>query len=187
MMKSGGPRTQFAVREVRSETELAGCTALDHSYTTDYVWQVDMREDQDSTTVRFRVIHLPRAMAVDYPHGTEALLRSWKERDCFLVAVSGDVLLGYVNMRIQPDGVRGWIHDLVVGKPFRRRRIGSALLEQACYWAEIHGITRVTIELQTKNYPGIQFVVAQGFTFSGYNDAHYLNRDIAVFFSRNLR
>ena len=179
-------RGQFTVRELRSDAELALCLALDHSYATDYVWQVDIREDSDDMTVRFRVVRLPRIMAVEYPRDRASLASSWEKRDCFLVAAADDLVLGYVNMRVDVVHTKGWIQDLVVGKPFRRRRIGSALLEQAARWAKLRQVDHLTLEMQTKNHPGITFAQAQGFVFCGFNDHYYTNQDIAVFFGKAL-
>jgi ribosomal protein S18 acetylase RimI-like enzyme len=183
---SSRKRSQFTVRELRSETELSLCLDLDHSYTTDYVWQVDMREDGGDMAVRFRMVRLPRVMVVDYPRDRASLASSWEKRDCFLVAAADDIVLGYVNMRVDAAHTKGWIQDLVVGKPFRRRRIGSALLEQAARWAKLRNIDHLTLEMQTKNHPGITFVQTQGFAFCGFNDHYYTNQDIAVFFGKTL-
>jgi len=179
-------RSQFIVRELRSEAELSLCLALDHSYSTDHVWQMDMREEGSDMTIRFRVVRLPRVMAVDYPRDRASLASSWEKRDCFLVAVADDLVLGYVNMRVDVAHTKGWIQDLVVGRPFRRRRIGSALLEQVARWAKLRHIDHLTLEMQTKNHPGIVFAQAQGFVFCGFNDHYYTNQDIAVFFGKTL-
>jgi ribosomal protein S18 acetylase RimI-like enzyme len=178
--------TQFVVREVRNEQELALCLDLDHTYVTDYVWQMDLREENDDMVVRFRTVRLPRNMLVPYPRSGQNLRESWQEHDCFLVAAVEDVILGYVNVRAGAVPTTGWIHDLVVGEPFRRRRIGSALLEQAERWARLRHIEHLTIELQTKNFPGITFIQSQGFVFCGFNDHYYPNQDIAVFFGKSL-
>jgi hypothetical protein len=45
----------------------------------------------------------------------------------------------------------------------------------------------MTIEIQTKNYPGIIFCQQRGFAFCGFNDRLFPNQDIAVFFSQALR
>ncbi len=177
--------TQFIVREVRGEAELALCARLDHTYETDYVWQMDARQDGDEQAIRFRTVRLPRRIRAAYPRDASMLLASWAQRDCFLVAAVDQYVLGYVNMRVDPHR-RGWIHDLVVGAPLRRRRIGSALLEQATRWAVLHGLLALTIETQTKNFPGIMFASSKGFTFSGFNDQYYSNQDIALFFSKRL-
>jgi GNAT superfamily N-acetyltransferase len=179
-------RSQFVVRELHGDTELVQCAQLDHTYLTDHVWQTDVREENEQIVVRFRTVRLPRSMSAVYPRDHDDLFRLWEKRDCFLVAAAGDVLLGYINMRIGADRSKAWIHDLVVGKPFRRRRVGSALLEQAERWAALHNIHHLTIDMQTKNFPGIQFARAQGFTFCGYNDHYYINQDIALFFGKNM-
>lgn len=177
---------QFVVREPRDTQELGLCLNLDHTYFTEYVWQMDMREENEDMVVRFRTVRLPRRMLVTYPRDSQSLRDSWQEHDCFLVAAVENVVLGYVNLRIGAVPTTGWIYDLIVGEPFRRRRIGSALLEQVERWARLRHIEHLTIELQTKNYPGISFVQSQGFTFCGFNDHYYPNQDIAVFFGKNL-
>jgi GNAT superfamily N-acetyltransferase len=179
-------RSQFIVREIQSQAELALCLALDHSYATDHVWQMDLRDEGEETVVRYRTVRLPRLMDVPYPRERDQLVVSWKKLDCFLVAEAGNIILGYANLRIDTVPTRGWIQDLVVGKAYRRRRIGSALLEQVTRWALLHQIDHLTLEMQTKNYPAIQFARAKGFVFCGFNDRHYLDQDIAVFFGKKL-
>lgn len=176
---------QFIVREVRGDNELTACSRLDHSCETDFVWQLDVRQDADETLVRFRTVRLPRTVRAIYPRDPDSLLAAWQKRDCFLVAAVDDVILGYVNMQVD-TARRGWLADLVVGAPLRRRRIGSALLEQATRWAMLHNLHTLTIETQTKNFPGINFALSKGFTFCGFNDHYYTNRDIALFFSKRL-
>lgn len=177
-------RSQFVVRELKSEAELAACLALEHPYETDHVWQMDVRENGSDIGIRFRVVRLPRVMSVDYPRDHDEQMRAWQRRDCFLVAEADGVLLGYINMRIDADPTRAWVRDLVVSAPFRRRHIGSALLDQANRWAKLRRLRRLTLEMQTKNYPAIQFAHKKGFVFCGFNDRYYSNGDIAVFFDR---
>lgn len=179
-------RSQFIVRQLKSDDELKVCLALDLGFVTDHVWQMDVREESDDMSIRFRVVRLPREMRVEYPRDEVELQRSWRTRDCFLVAEADGVVLGFVNLRVDADGTRGWIRDLVVSEPFRRRHIGSALLEQALRWAAMHQIRQLTLEMQTKNYPAIQFARARGFAFCGFNDRYYANQDIALFFDRHL-
>jgi GNAT superfamily N-acetyltransferase len=177
---------QFIVHELKNEKDLASCLQLDHTYMTDHVWQMDVREESEGIVVRFRTARLPREIQVAYPRDLQSLMASWHRRDCFLVATADDVLLGYINMKMDAIRTTGWIYDLVVGKPFRGRRIGSALLEQAARWARLHNIHHIILETQTKNMPGINFAQKQGFTFCGFNDRYYANQDIALFFSKTL-
>jgi ribosomal protein S18 acetylase RimI-like enzyme len=179
-------RSQFMVRQLRTDAELIHCLDLDHAYITDYVWQVDVREENDDIAVRFRTVRLPRTMQVPYPRDRQTLAKAWEQRDCFLVATVDEVVLGYVNMRVDATHAKGWIHDLVIGEPFRRRRIGSALLEQTFRWAQLRDLQQLTMEMQTKNYPAIRFAQVHGFVFCGFNDHYYTNQDIALFFGKGL-
>lgn len=183
-------RSQFIVRTLRPDTDFAACAHLDHAYTTDHVWQMDLREEQETVLARFRTVRLPRMMDVPYPHDPAALSQRQQPADCFLVAATGDnkeIVLGYVHMRVDATHpATGWINDLVVGKAFRRRKIGSALLEQAQHWAQLHTIRQIRLEMQTKNYPAIQFAQTHGFVFCGFNDHYYANQDIALFFTKTI-
>jgi ribosomal protein S18 acetylase RimI-like enzyme len=51
-------------------------------------------------------------------------------------------------------------------------------------WARERNLSRLMLDLQTKNYPAISFVQKHGFQFCGYNERYYSNGDIALFFSR---
>lgn len=185
MTKSQG-RTQFIVRELKTETDMSLCARLDHNNVTDYVWQMDVRRETEELAVRFRTVRLPRSMPIAYPRDEDTLIRSWVKPDCFLVATTGEAILGYVNMRVDASQTKGWIHDLVVDSRVRRRKIGSALLEQTIRWAYLHHIAQITLEMQTKNYPGIRFALKHGFEFCGFNDRYYTNQDITLFFGKNL-
>ncbi len=181
------PRSQFTVRELHSEEELAECLAIERSYLSDHVWQMDVRDERGEIAVRFRSVRLPRMVAVEYPRTAESLLHLWRQRDCFLVALAEGVILGYVNVRIRPGEQGAWVEDLVVNAPFRRHKIGSALLEQAGKHAHDRGVRHLMLAVQTKNYPAISFAQANGLVFCGYNDHYFSNQDIAIFFTKNLR
>jgi GNAT superfamily N-acetyltransferase len=90
-------------------------------------------------------------------------------------------------LTIQPEHGLAWVGDLVVDRPKRRRGIGTALLKAAAQWGCRYDLVRLTVEVQTKNYPAIQFCQACGLTFSGYNDHYWPSEDIAVFFAGRLR
>ena len=57
--------------------DLEACEALDHSYNTDRVWQMDARETNEAVAVTFRVARLPREIRVPYPRQGEELVAGW--------------------------------------------------------------------------------------------------------------
>ena len=169
--------------------DLEICATLDHSTSTDHVWQMEHNDFDGRLSISFRTARLPRSMRVRYPRSGAALQRAWNLDDCFLVAelMRGNKVVGYVNVREQNAQEIGWVADLVVDKDHREQGIGTSLLRAAINWAHKRNLQRVVIETATKNYPAICFLQKSGLVFCGYNDLYYPNHDIAVFFGQPLR
>lgn len=171
------------------ESDIAACLDLDGSYETDYVWQMHIQRDPSQTNVVFKTERLPRVMEVVYESSRHRLRQALNKTQCFVVAVGRDEpeTLGYLVMGHNAMTQSAWIHDLVVARPFRRRRIGTRLLNIARQWASEHKAWQLVVETQTKNYPAIEFCQISGLAFCGFSDQYYRNQDIAVFFGQTLR
>ena len=167
--------------------DLEPCAALDHAYTTDHVWQMEVREENGVPIVTFRLARLPREMRVNYPRQDEDLLAGWQKRDGFLVAEERGYIHGYVALTTQVELGIARVGDLVVDRPLRRRGIGTALLRAAAQWGREQGLGWLLVEVQTKNYPAIRFCRSRGLAFCGYNDHYWPSHDIALFFGESLR
>ena len=167
--------------------DLEACSALDHSYMSDHVWQMETREGNGALTVTFRVARLPREVQVNYPRQGEDLLAGWRRRDGFLVVEEDEQIRGYVALPAQAEHGIAWVGDIVVDRPWRRRGMGTALLQAASQWGYEHGLARLVLEVQTKNYPAIRFCQSRRLTFYGYNDHYWPSQDIALFFGKPLR
>ncbi len=167
-------------------TDLNACLALEHSYVTNYVWQMEESEGAGKVTVVFRTARLPRSMRVKYPKDYDDLLASWRRGECFLVAEEDGEVHGYLDMSVQSWHLTGWVDNLAVATAHRRQGIGTALLRKAAEWARQRGLSRLMLEIQTKNYPAICFCQKNGFAFCGFNDRYYTNQDIALFFARSI-
>jgi GNAT superfamily N-acetyltransferase len=171
------------------DSDIPACLELDHTYQTEYVWQMTTFEEPGSWQISFKRERLPRVIDITYPADEARLVACVPDDHCFVVAASretGDIF-GYLTMRCQPAHRIALIQDLVVARPYRGGGIGSRLLNVARTWAREHELAQLTAELQTKNVPGINFCLQAGFTFCGFNDRYFLNRDIAVFFTQPLR
>lgn len=170
------------------ESDIASCLDLDCTYETDFVWQMNIQEDNNQYRITFKTERLPRTLSVDYPASAHRLKLALPEEQCFLVAIrkSDEQLLAYLTMHHDPVHKIGQIQDVVVSQPFRRRGIGTRLLKIARQWASERDLVRITVETQTKNYPSILFCQAAGLHFCGFNDQHFQNQDIAIFFNKTL-
>jgi ribosomal protein S18 acetylase RimI-like enzyme len=160
---------------------------IDHSYQTPYVWQMDRSFEQAMITICFRETRLPRPVRVDYPKPVEKLVSEFSQSVGLLTATLEGVAVGYLQMRENPSTSTAWVHNMAIVEELRRKGIGTALIMAGQKWAVQHGLRRMVIEMQSKNYPAIQLASKLGYEFSGYNDHYYENRDIALFFSCFLR
>jgi GNAT superfamily N-acetyltransferase len=163
--------------------------ALDHSYTSDYVWQMDIQQEEGQVglSVSFRQMRLPRSARVDYPRDPQTLLEDWSRRPGLLAAILEGEPVGYVSLATHVAPLTSWATDLIVVRRLRHHGIGSALLLAAQEWARLHDSLRLVIEMQPKNYPAICLAQKLGFDFCGYNDRYYANHDIALFFAKPVR
>lgn len=168
------------------ENDYQAMLDLDHGYSTEYVWQMELEGAGPHTGARFREARLPRPMSVSYPRVKDQLQTEWKQRSAVLLAEQADKPCGYISLAagLAPGAV--WITDLVVAASQRRKGIGSRLVQAGQTWARQHGHDRLVLEMQSKNYPAVKLAQKLAFDFSGYNDHYYANQDIALFFAKRL-
>ena len=174
------------IRLARS-SDVAECMALDHSYESEYVWQVQTHVQVDRVESVFQRSRLPRPVTVCTPPDAHCLREDWERQECFLVADHLGQVLGYLDMTVRRRQRAGWINYFAVGRDVRRHNIGRALLKASRMWADQQSMRVVFVELQPKNDPGFQLCQQSGFHFCGYNEQQYLNEDIALLFAFRLR
>lgn len=179
-------------------TDLPACLALDHSFETDYVWQMALRSDTDRHDISFQTERLPRTLTAAHPVDESRLRTCLDPAHCFLVGAAHETqeadsdapmppqVIAYLTMRYDPIRRAGWVQDLVVDPALRRQGIGGRLLGIARRWAVEQGAGRLFVEVPTQNYPMIALCLKQGLEFSGYNDRLLPRRDIALLLGISL-
>jgi ribosomal protein S18 acetylase RimI-like enzyme len=167
-------------------TDLPRLVNIDHTSTSDYVWQLDLRKDNGQVLAGFREVRLPRPVKVSYPRDPLSLADEWKQRSATLVAFARENPVGYVCILEHSHATTAWVTDLVVNAQDRRQGVGSALLNAAQDWALSRGDRDIFLEMPSKNYPAIRLALKFGFEFCGYNDHYYVTQDVALFFGRSL-
>ena len=176
----------FEIRPAAS-SDLPSLMAINHSTSSDYVWQLDLRSEANQVTASFREVRLPRSVDVIYPRNPSALGDEWTKRDVVLVAVQGEVPVGYICAVEEHASAVARITDLAVAEGYRRRGAASALLAAVQAWALVRGVRRIILETQSKNHPCIKLAQKFGYEFCGYNDRYYSTQDVALFFGRALK
>ena len=167
--------------------DLTRLMALDHSCSSDYVWQLELRREAGQISSSFREVRLPRTVRVNYPRDPKSLSELWNRRDAVLVAVDDGVPVGYLALVEERGSAFARVTDIVVSPERRRQGIGSSLLTAAQTWAVERNIQRLVLEMQSKNQPCIRLAQKFGYEFCGYNDQYYPTQDVALFFGRALK
>jgi len=176
----------FEIRPANSN-DLMRLMAIDHSCSSDYVWQLELRSEAKRVTADFHEVRLPRAVTVTYPRDPSRLVDEWTKRDVVLVAWQGESPVGYVSAVEEHVSAMAWVMDLVVVPEVRRQGAASALLTAIQLWAVERGVRRIVLETQSKNHPCIRLAQKFGYEFCGYNDQYYPTQDVALFFGRALK
>jgi GNAT superfamily N-acetyltransferase len=170
-----------------SASDISRLIALDHSCTSDYVWQLELRREAAQVTVNFREVRLPRSIEVKYPRNPASLADEWMHRDAALVAVEEGIPIGYLCAIAEQTSAIAWVTDVVVSPLQRRKGVASALLAAAQSWCSKRSIRRIILEMQSKNQAYIRLAQKFGYEFCGYNDQYYLTQDVALFFGRAIK
>lgn len=178
--------TEIQVRPTVA-SDLARLMGLDHSITSESVWQLELRRDVGQSTIMFREVRLPRSIPVSYPRNPFALADDWAKRSMMYTALIDQSIVGYISLIERGMDSTIYITDLVVNTPNRRQGVASALLGAAQEWATGRSNRRVILEMQSKNLPAIRLAQKFGYEFCGYNDQYYLTQDVALFFAKPLK
>lgn len=181
-------RVGFHIRDGYAR-DVPYCLLLDHSYRTQFAWQMRYYNDGDQFEIRFHPERLPRDLESTRDASERRLYVAAEPENCLLIAAnreSGE-LLGYLALQADPLHELARLHDLVVSRPWRRQGIGNRLLQVARQWARQQELARLIAEVQTRNYPAIRFFQRAGLTFSGYSDHYFPQHEIALFFGETLR
>lgn len=175
---------EIEIRPAKAE-DIEALIKIDHSYTSDHVWQMDPQFVSGNIGAAFREVRLPRIAKVEYPRPTSSFKKNWDNYSGVLVAVHSDEPVGYTSLVENMIPITTLMMDLVVGSGLRRQGIGTALTLAALEWVQAQTKShRLVLGMQTKNFPAINLAQRLGFDYCGYIDHYYANRDIAIFFTK---
>lgn len=166
--------------------DLKECIALDDSFETEYVWQMDEKSQPSAIDIAFRLRHLPRPLRVTGLISGEDLTKDLRSGGMLFIAREQGVR-GFLDLTVSKWNQAALINNLAVAPESRRRGVGTLLMRTALDWARKQKLRVALLDTSTKAYPAICFYQKQGFVFCGFNDQLYPKRDIALYFSQSLR
>jgi ribosomal protein S18 acetylase RimI-like enzyme len=175
--------------EIRLATlaDLNACLKLDDSFETEYVWQMEERNGAANIAINFRLTRLPRPMKVSNTVSRDELIHDYQHAANLFVADDGGGVRGFIDVMASDWNQAACINNFVVAPAHRRQGVGGQLMRAALDWARQKKLRVALLDTSTKDYPAICFYQKYGFTFCGFSDQMYPNRDIAMLFALNLR
>ena len=175
--------------EIRTaaKSEIMELALISQNYETSHVWQMNRIMEDNDVSINFRETRLPRSVKVEYPYPINQLEDEWDQSALILEARIKEKVAAYLRIKNVINKRIAWIIDLVVDVRHRRQGIGTSLELAAYEWATRNNYDQTLLEMQSKNYPAIQFSKKLGYEFCGYNDQYYANKDIVLFFARPVR
>ncbi len=175
------------IRSARLE-DIEVILTIDHSYTTDWAWQMRVGSDSTAPHVHFQLVRLPRQLHVSCPHSALSLRRVLHRCDYVWVAQDEESghIQGYLGMALLPWQNTAWVPLIAVPPHIRRQGIATSLVQRAITQARQEKLHSVTLEVSSKNYPATRLAQALGMRFSGYADNYYGGSEIALFFAYRI-
>lgn len=177
---------EIEIRPVEQDDVLP-LTSIEHSFYSEYVWQMAINSESQSAAAEFTRVHLPRKVFVPYPRQRELIFSEQKATDYLLLARYVGQQVGYIKISLQTDCKVARVTDIAVLTNLRRQGIASGLLLAAMNLAKNRQMLYLDLEIQSRNDPAIMMANKLGFSFSGFQDHYFPNQDLAIFFSRFVR
>lgn len=101
-----------------------------------------------------------------------------EEPRVFAAELNGEQI-GWIELGYEKWNNRMRVWEFLVREEFRRKGLGTLLMNHAVKLAKEKGARMLVLETQSCNVPAINFYLGFGFEFIGFDAAAYSNEDIA--------
>ncbi|HIT32836.1 MAG TPA: GNAT family N-acetyltransferase [Candidatus Enterenecus stercoripullorum] len=144
-------------------------------YQTEYYYDVEFREREDTFTVALTRRAFPAPVEKQFE---DTLMEPWLEEPQVFAAVEAGRELGYLELSHERWNNRMRVSNLWVAEDCRRGGVGRGLMERAVAEARSAGTRSLVLETQSCNYPAICFYRKMGFSLIGFDLTAYSQTDV---------
>lgn len=103
----------------------------------------------------------------------------------YIIAKLNDEIVGFAGVIDTVDQLE--ITNIVVKKNFRKKGIGSKLLENLIMLAKKAGKEKISLEVNSTNLPAIKLYEKNGFKNVGFRKKYYNNKDNAEIMTLKIK
>jgi ribosomal protein S18 acetylase RimI-like enzyme len=172
------------IREARLPADAAAIEAIDTSFTSHVVYEVETTGEGFALRERRLVAPTAKRFPLDDLRSDD---RPWSHG---FVAEDDGACIGFAAAGFQPWNKRLMLWHLYVQPTARGRGVGRQLVERVTELGRQLGARHLWLETSSLNAPGVAAYRALGFSLTGIDvtlyDATPAEGEIALFFSRRL-
>jgi ribosomal protein S18 acetylase RimI-like enzyme len=162
----------IAIRPVRLPGDEAGIAAIDASFETDAVYEIE----QEPRAFRIVKTPIPQRTKRFWVYDLRNPDRDWDEAH---VAVDGERIVGFVCTSWQFWNRRVVLWHIYVDRAYRGQGLGHRLLDQVYARANRQQALAIFLETSNLNVPGVAWYERQGFRLGGLDTTLYNGTEAA--------
>jgi ribosomal protein S18 acetylase RimI-like enzyme len=148
---------------------------ISSNYSSSHYYDLSVLDESGSWKVELTRRAFEQSLNKNY-HGK--LFEDHIEEPRVFAALLGDRQVGWIELGYEKWNNRMRIWEFLVEEKFRKRGIGTLLMNYAIKFAMEKRARMLVLETQTNNATAINFYLSFGFEFIGFDIAAYSNEDI---------
>jgi GNAT superfamily N-acetyltransferase len=164
-----------AVRLVEITKSEAYLSELRSKHSTSYYYDISVLRKPGSWKIELTLKPLGRTLEKEYKG---RLFEDHIEEQRVFAAIQGDRQIGWIELGYDRWNNRMRVWEFLVEEGFRRKGIGTQLMEHAVKIAKEKGARMLVLETQTCLVPAIDFYLKFGFELIGFDTDAYSNEDV---------
>ncbi len=150
---------------------------LKFRYSTREYYAVTFLRKKDGWEIKLVLEALPKPTEKQFEGG---LFQDFVDEPRVFAAELEDKEAGWIELGFQKWNNRMRIWELLVEEGFRRKGIGTLLVDHAVKLSKKRKARMLVVETQSCNVPAINFYLKHGFELIGFDVAAYSNEDIEI-------
>lgn len=163
------------VRIIELTKDMTSLPKLMYQYVTSSYYDISISHKANSWQIN--LILKPLEVSVKKKHESKFFTDFVEEPRAFAAEVEGEQI-GWLELGYHKWNKRIRVWEFLVKQEFRRKGIGTLLMNHAVKLAKERGARMVVLETQTCNVPAIKFYLTYGFALIGFDTTAYSNEDI---------
>ena len=163
------------VRIIELVKEKLSFSKLKFRYSTKEHYVVTVLRKKDGWEIKLVLDALPKQIEKQFEGG---LFQDFVDEPRVFAAEIEGKQVGWIELGFHKWNNRMRIWELLVKEGFRRKGIGTLLVDHAVELSKKRGARMLVVETQNCNVPAINFYLKQEFELIGFDIAAYSNEDI---------